>query len=294
MPAALSPETHNHVLAATDSGAAIHSGTLDSGPTFDASYPASNALDNDPSLYSRINFDNNGFVATIKHYVTFSASNDKTCRVVGAMNCRIPAGVTSVQLVVTNTDGTVDLDASRAFDPSELIPLQGETDRYDLIDVLDADVDAARLEIRWALDGNAAGSVDVGYLWAGEALVLDKGVDIDWKLGGVDPAEVIRSKGGALIANTNIQRRRTLGANLTLLDRNTALGDPSNPTAPSIRGIRENTGLSGPAIVIFRSDTVHDLQCLSMYGAFTRLEPVGPKNDKNDDYRTAIALEQIR
>src|SRR5690606_20601264 len=156
---------------------------------------------------------------------------------------------------------------------------QGETDRYDLIDVLDADVDAARLEIRWTLAANAAGSVDVGYLWAGQALVLDKGVDLDWKLGGVDPAEVTRSKGGALIANSNIQRRRTLEANLTAVDRNTALGDPSDPTSPSIRSIRENTGLSGAAIVILRSDTVHDLQCLSMYGAFTKLQPVGPKAD---------------
>lgn len=292
MPGALSPETHNHVLVATDTGLAV-TGIFDS-TGFDPSYPAINALDPDPSLYSRLDFDNSTSAAVLRQYATFSASNDKTCRVVAALNCRIPADVTSVQLVLTNAAGTVDLDASRAFDPADLIPLQGETDRYDLIDVLDADVDAARLEIRWTLAANAAGSVDVGYLWAGEALVLDSGVDLDWKLGGVDPAEVTRSKGGALIANTNVQRRRTLGANLTVLNRNTALGDPSNPTAPSIRSIRENTGLSGPAIAIFRSNTVHDLQCLSVYGAFTRLDPVGPKADKNDDYRTSIALEQIR
>ena len=293
MPAAFSPT--NRVRTATGSGGRIVPGYTFDSLAVDPAYPASNLIDPDPSLVTRLNYDNNASAGLVETYAQLSASSNKTCRVIAALNCRIPSNVSYVTLYVMDATGTSFTANSRVFYRNQLVPLPGTTDRFDLIDVLSADALGARVAARFSVDANAIDYVEVGHMWAGPAVVVqapDSGMAMDWEVGTVDSADVERSRGGALVASPGVPRRRTMSANVRAAGRNVALGVPGDATAISLRSLREETGLSTPIIAILRSADVHDLQCLSMYGAFTRIDAV--EHTGGNFYSTRMSMEQIR
>lgn len=256
----------------------------------DPAYPAQNALDPDPSLVSRFDFKRNGTgAAPIYLSAQWSASNDRVCRVLAALNVRLPADVEYCSAIVTTAAGTL-LGSGPAYMASELVPIEGETDRYNLYWLLSADVSAAQARLVVQVPASTEGYIEVGRFWCGPALVLAT-TDSGWGSAAADPSEIERGRGGALIAE-RLPVLQDLDWPLSVLSYEQAYGDSSNASAPSIRQLRSAAGLGSPIVAIQRSDSKHSLQVLSAYAALTELPDI--RHQAADYYATRIRARQIR
>jgi len=256
----------------------------------DPAYPAANALDPDPSLVSRWDFKRNATpAAPIYLSAQWSASNDRVCRVLAALNVRLPSNVEYCNAIVTTAGGTL-LGSGSAYLASELVPIAGTTDRYDLFWLLSADVSAAMARLVVQVPASTDGSIEVGRFWCGPALVLAT-TDAGWGSAASDPSEIERGRGGALIAE-RLPVLDDLEWPLSVLSYEQAYGTPSDPAAPSIRQMRAQAGLGSPIVAIQRSDSSHSRQVLSAYAALIELPDI--RHQSADYYATRIRARQIR
>lgn len=256
---------------------------------FDAAYPAINIINPDPSKVARMNFVRSGSSTYVLPYFQFHASVQQTATAIAMLNVRLPASVTQVDLALHNAAGASVFYVS--YTAANLVPIPGTTNRYNLFGVLTVDTSALAVGLLVYCPINTADYVEFGYVWAGRALLLPLGVDSNWSLGFVDPSDVERSRGGALVAN-QLPRRRRLRAPITTRDYNTAHGTPGTASVLSLRQMSLEAGLSAPVIVIPRSDTQHALQVASIYGALTDLRDISHQG--GDYYGTEITVEEIR
>lgn len=288
MPAALS-WLNRAAAEDTDGLAAVFVGTGSfSTLQFDSAYPASNCLDPDPSLVSRVDFVESAAGASA-FVIRAEWPADRAVRALAFLNCRLPAAVSSVQARVINAASSI-LETTASITAAQRVPIPGTTDRFNLYFLLSQDRSCNRAELRITLAASSSGYVEVGTMWAGPALVLPT-TDSDWSSSSEDRSEVERGRGGALVAG-RLPVLDEIDWPLTVLSYAQALGDPAAPTAPCIRSMRAEAGIGAPVLLIQRSDDVHAAQVLSAYAALTELPEI--RHQSGDNYGTRIRARQIR
>ena len=258
----------------------------------DAAYPIENYLTDDPSRVTRINYVNtSGADRVVILRKQISAANDKTIRVVAAMNVRLPAGAwNSLWFGLFN----VALAGANyaAHSPAVVVPIPGTTDRYNVYAVLAADVPSlAYVEFAMQAPTGTNSYFEVGHVWAGPGLVLPDGVDRDWKLTPVDPSEVERLRLGALVAQ-RLPTRQKFSAPVTRQAYSTALGTDGSPTALNFRSLFREAGLSAPVVIVPRSSSTHAAQVAGIYGALTKLADVS--HQRGNRFAVELEAEEIR
>lgn len=258
---------------------------------FDAAYPGANAITDSPSQVARINYTRNGSAnldITVKF--TFSASNDKTIRVLKLSNVRLPSDVVQVTAVAKNVAGGV-LETATTYTAAQLVLQPGKTDRYDLFWILTADRSGAVVDFNFRFPASTSGYFEIGRAWAGAGLVYDKGMGVDWSLSGEDASRVARGDGGGYAAY-RYPVRKTLTLNKRGLTYLQAMGDPNSPTALSFREFLLEAGSSAPVVIVSNDTNQYQAQVMSVYGTVKQvgsLDHVGAQR-----FGTGIVVEQIR
>jgi hypothetical protein len=291
MPAALSWTNHLHNTALAIS-ASVASSLNMTAVAFDSAYPATNAYDSDPSKVARVTYTRNavagGYVFAYWSFATTLATQ-KAARILGLLNCRIPAAATLVTIKAYDYLGAGVFEQSYA--PADLVPKPGTTDRFDLYALHSADANVASLGLLVHVPVSTTDYVEIGEGWIGPALVLPDGVDKDWSILPVDPSEVERLRLGALVAN-RLPTRRKLAAPITRQVYNTAMGTPGSAAALNFRALFLEAGLSAPVLALPRSSNLHVMQTAGVYGALTKLAEI--KHQRASRFAIEIEVEEIR
>lgn len=280
-----------------DADGAVAVGTASGSSAFtsnaiDSAYPGSNAVDDDPSRVTQVDYQTGG-TAPYESYLEANWTSDATVRAVAALNVRLPSTVVGVRFRVVNAAGTT-LETTAQVLAADLVPIPGTTDRYNVYAILSADRSVNRVRFLVQLAASETGYYEVGHLWAGPALVFSgasAGVDADWRLGFVDPSTVSRGNGGGYASYAYPVRRR-LAISKRVLSYAEAHGTPGTPSAPSFHQMAMEVGVHSPILVIPRDTDDHTLQRLSVYGLATGTPQIG--HQRGDYYGTALEVEEIR
>ncbi len=258
---------------------------------YDAAYPGANALTADPTQVAKINYTRNASAnLDIDVICTFSATNNKTIRVLAALNVLLPSAVVQVTCRVQQTAGTV-VAAATAYSAAQLVVRPLQTGRYDLFWIVTPTGLAAAANFRFRFPASTSGSFEIGRLWAGDGLVWSNGVGADWGMYGVDGSRVIRPHGGGFSAYAFPVSK---GLRLTKrgLSYAETFGNSSSLTALSVRNLLFEAGMSEPVVAISTDRDQHSAQVLSVYGLVAQLPDLDHLSANK--YGTAIAVQQIR
>lgn len=259
--------------------------------SFDAAYPGANALTADPSEVAQIDYTRNTTADTdISVTCTFSASNDKTMRVLAALNVRLPSDVVQVTAQAKNAAGTV-LETGSTFTAAQLCLIPGQTDRYNLFWILSADRTGASATFNFRFPISTSGYFEIGRLWAGPAVVWENGVGSEWSMRVVDSSRVSRGDSGGFSAYP-LQTRRQFAITKRGLSYIDALGDPSATSSLNLRQCLLEAGTSSPVILISSNANQHKAQVLSCYGAIlpgASIDHAGAQR-----FGTGMQIEEIR
>lgn len=259
----------------------------------DPAYPAGNLFTDDPSLVTRFNYTRNAVAGALYPRLQWSTTaTDRACQVVAALNCRLPSEVVSVDAWLINHIGAAASTSPQVYARADLVPIDGTTDRYNLIFVFPAPVLAAAVDLRITLPINTSGYYEIGRLRCGPALTPIGGVDSGWSVLPIDPSQVARGPGGALAANP-LPRRRRLSARVSVRDYAFAYGTATDASAPSLLGMRAYCGLSVPLLAVPRGESLHNLQRLSVFGVFTKEEPITEQAD-NHYFTHQVEVDEVR
>lgn len=259
--------------------------------SFDAAYPAANAVLDDPSLVAQVDYTRNGTPnLDITVSCVFSASNNKTIRVLAAINVRLPSDVVQVTAVAKNLAGSV-LETATTFTAAQLILQPRKTDRYDLFWILSADQVGARADFNFRFPASTSGYFEIGRLWAGAGLVWPQGVGVDWSMSGVDASRIARGDGGGF-SSYRYPVRKTLSISKRGLSYIDALGDPDDALSLSFRQCLLEAGSGTPMIVISTNADQHKAQVQSVYGAADSVASLDHAGAQR--YGTGMVVQQIR
>lgn len=256
--------------------------------TIDAAYPAANALTNDPSKVTQVDYTTPAggpFVLSVESNWT----SDATVRVVAALNLRLPSTAVGVSFAVLSAAGAT-LETTTQVTLANLVPIPGTTDRYNAFAILTADRSANRLRLLVQVAASGTDYVEVGKLWAGPAIVWG-GIGAEWEMGFVDPSTVARSRGGALAA-TRLPVRRTLSLTKRGLSYADALGTAGSASTLSLRQALQDAGISAPVVAISSNADTHRLQVGSLFGAITEMPSINHIGAAR--FGTALRIEEIR
>jgi hypothetical protein len=262
-------------------------GSFTVAPAADPSYPLSNAADTDPSKVARVTFTSAAGSNSLAVRATVAA--DATVRVVAALNVRLPAGCTAA-FQAFNLAG-VSQETTTTIVAANLVPIPGTTDRYDIFGLFAANRSVNRPQLNIGVPASTAGYVEVGHLWAGPSLVFSEGTDKGWSLGGVDPSEVTRTRGGMLLS-TRMPTRKKLSISFAGREYNPMMGTPGTASALSMRQFMLEAGVSSPVLAVHRSTDVHAIQVNSLYGSVTRMPQIDDAG--GNKFGSKLEIEQIR
>lgn len=272
----------------------------------DSAYPIANMIDPDPSKVVRVNYVNssgsNKAVILRKHV---SAANDKTFNVLALLNVRLAVGQWSSVTFGIFTSDLITGAIYGNYVPADVVPIPGTTDRYNLFTVIAGGV-SGRAEcectITTATDTNSY--LEVGHFWAGPALVWEEtttgGVSGNWRHGVVDPSDVERTRGGALVAS-KLPHRRTLQCEFDSKTYAQAMGTPGTAGNLSYRQFMAEAGNSSPVLVLPRTplnpasptaEELHTLQAQSLYASFIGQHEIGHLG--GNLFRSTGNFEEIR
>jgi hypothetical protein len=279
----------NRVLGDTDGvSVAAAQGSFTTN-AIDAGYPATNATNPDPSKVTQVDYQT-GVLATYESYVQANWTTNATVRVVAALNVRLASHVVGVRFAVLNEAGTT-LETTTQIPYANLVPIPGQTDRYDVFAILTATRSVNRLRFQvQTLYGNTD-YYEVGYLWAGPAIVWPRGFGADWMLSGVDASRVVRGDGGGYAAY-RYPVRKTLGLSKRGLSYVDAMGTLGDSSALSLRQCILEAGLSSPVVAITSDTNAHKAQALSAYGLMTQMPSID--NQGANRFSAGLSVEQIR
>jgi hypothetical protein len=268
---------------------------------FDASYPASYCLTPAPAKFTRVIVSPNGassgtFLRILARWST--TAEDRPIRMVGAV-IRIPTTIPGLAFSseLLNTAGVtlaVSTGYKAAFLAADLVPLPGTpTGWFFMPFPYAATTNSSSASIAITSSANYSATIDLGLLWASDALHLPDGFGAGWNRGVVDPTPVVPGKRGEINAY-RLPRRRWMSGPILVGDPNynRALGTPGTVATPNLRAITDEVGTSAPVVVVARDDTAHSRQVLGMYGKFTEIPVIadGGGNTFNANYR----VEEIR
>lgn len=268
---------------------------------FDSAYPAANAANADPSKVSRVNYVRNGTgggYLLAQWFFSTTLGNQKSARVIGAVNMRIPAAATSIIVRAYDYTGATVFDTTYA--PANLVPIPGTTDRYNLFATAAANQSIAGIGVLILLPASSQDYFELGHPWASLALDFDEGAGPDWKLGVVDPSPFERARGGALVS-TKLPSRRTLNASFTSRTYDAAMGTPGTAANLSYRQFMQEAGLSSPVVVLARTPLLaaspttaelHALQTMGLYASYTGQPEIGHLGA--NVFRSTGIFEEIR
>lgn len=282
----------NHVAG---NSAATYSAFGSGTPTADPAYPLSNLADPDPSKVARLNFTSVSAITDVGVQVNMGAAKTPI-RAVAALNCAfspyVAANLSQVSMSLLNSAaGLITTTAAVLF--ANIVPIAGAPGRFNYFAVLSADVTTAqwvRFHCRAGASG-ATGYLEVGHLWAGQALVFADGADAGWRLTPIDASDVSRTRGGMPLS-TNIPRRQRLTVDLSARSYAALLGTAGSSSTPALRQMLLEAGLGIPVLAIHRSTDAHAMQVSSVYGALTELPDI--EHQAGPYHRSSLAVEQIR
>lgn len=258
---------------------------------FDPAYPGANVLTADVSQVAQIDYTRNTTANTdITVTCTFSASNDKTIRVLAALNVRLPSDVVQVTAQAKNAAGTV-LETGTTFTAAQLVLIPGQTDRYNLFWILSADRLGASAAFNFRFPISTTGYFEIGRLWAGPGIVWSKGVGIDWSMKVIDASRVSRADGGGF-SSYALPTRKQFSITKRGLAYIDAMGDPNAPAALNVRQAVFEAGTSEPIILISTDADQHTAQVQSCYGSI--LPGVSLDHAGAQRYGTGMQVEEIR
>lgn len=259
--------------------------------SFDASYPGANALTDQPSEVAQVDYTRNTTADTdITVTCTFSASNDKTMRVLALLNVRLPSDVVQVTAQAKNAAGTV-LETGTTYTAAQLVLIPGQTDRYNLFWILTADRVGASAAFNFRFPISTSGYFEIGRAWAGPAIVWNNGVGSDWSLRPVDASRVSRGDAGGFSAYP-LPTRKQFSITKRALSYIDALGDPNAPSSLNLRQCLFEAGTSEPVVLVSSNANQHKAQVLSCYGTIlsgASIDHVGAQR-----FGTGMQIEEIR
>ncbi len=260
----------------------------------DAAYPLANVLTADPSRATRINYTNSsGGVRAIILRTAVSASNDKTFRLLAALDVRLPAGQwSSCYFGVFTADLLTGANYGTRV-PADVVPIPGTVDRYNLYALTSADV-TGRAVVEFVVTSatGTSGYVSVGHLWAGPALVFDA-FDSGWKMGSIDPTRTKRGPSGTPAIGPRQPARNRLSIRRSLIDYLQAIGNSADPTGLTARRMIREAGSSAPVVAVMRDTNAHNLQTLSLYGLIQDPLP-DLENAPGDYYGMGLTIDEWR
>ncbi len=260
--------------------------------SYDSAYPGANMLTNDPSLVAQIDVTGSGS-GSIKVNPTWNAgANDRTVRLAAALNVRIPSGITGLAITARAIafGGSTLASSTASYGATDLVPIPGTTDRYDLFFPFTADVSAAAISLEFAYSANP-GSIylEIGRLWAGPALVLGWGTEFSVEF--IDPSTVERGPGGSYAAQVR-PRRKALNASFLAKTYAEALGTAGAASTLSLRHLAMEAGQSSPVVAVARTDSLHFLQTEGVFGLLTELP--NPEHLGSHRFDARMRVEQVR
>jgi hypothetical protein len=267
-------------------GAAQGSFTTNS---IDAGYPGTNAVDKDPSLVTRVNYQTSSS-APYESYLESNWTSNADVRVVAALNVRLASDVVGVRFAVLNAAGST-LETTSQITYANLVPIPGQTDRFDIFAILSATRSVNRLRFRVQVAASDTDYYEVGHLWAGPAIVWDRSWGADWVLSGVDASRVIRGDGGGYAAY-RYPTRKTLTLSKRGMSYIDAMGTLGNSSALSLRQCMLEAGVSSPVVAITSDANAHKAQVLSAYGLLTQMPSID--NQGANRFGVGLTVEQIR
>jgi hypothetical protein len=256
---------------------------------FDSAYPATNALDPDPSKFTRINFVRNavagGYVFAYWQFST-TLAGQQSARALCAVNLRIPSNATQVTVKAYDYTGAGVFE--QVYLAADLVPIPGTTDRYTLPAVHTAAVNIASVGVLVFLPVSTSGYVEIGHLWGSPALVLE-GTDNAWQQAPVDGSLVDRADSGAHLADVR-NVRDVFRAGLPRLTTTEAYG-AAGSTAPSLRRLQFEAGRHDPVLFLGRTSSTFWLQVQAYYGALRQVPAI--RHADGEKYDSEIEIEQI-
>ena len=292
MPAAFS--WLNHAIADVDAAIAlVVSGSITA--AFDSAYPASAALDPDPSKVSRIIATTSGAGATGLTIRTqwSTTANSKTARAAAFVNVRIPAGLTGLAVtakLITFAGGSAAA-AQQTYAAADLVPRARTPDRYRLPFTFAADTACAGIDLDITTTQTWTDYVEIGHPWVGPALWLADGIGNQWRRKPIDESPRKRGPSGSFAAQ-RLQVRDQIRIPLSVESYNTVLGTPGSASVASLRMFAEEAGLSAPVLVLPRTNSMHELQRLGLYGSIEALPEEGHLGGNLFD--ADMVVEEIR
>lgn len=276
----------NQALGSTVS---LSSGTAPGGSSaIDSAYPASNAVNTDPSRVCRVTFST-GLTVNSDQRLTANWSTNRTIRTVALINCRFGTETPGdISVILLNAAGTTVWSTS--FTRADLTAIPGDTDRYNLFFITPA-VSAARLRVQVLHPSSStSGSWDVGVMWAGDGLVFARGLGAEWATGVQDQSIVERGNSGGY-ASYAYNTLDALSISKRGLEQAEGLGDAS--TVNSLRHMMRIAGRHSPVVVISSDDTTARAQTMSVYGLIEEASPISA-NGRGDRFGTAMRVVEIR
>jgi hypothetical protein len=262
----------------------------------DPAYPLINLVNPDPQKFARWNFTRNatnpGYVLPIVRFSTV-VGTDKTCRVFGVMNCRLPASVTNVNLNVYDYALSGVTAASYI---ANCEPIPGTTDRYNIWAVNAAGISTGAIGLAVYCPPSITDYLEYGLPWASDGLILTDGIDADWEQGYVDPSEVdyARMSNPAI---SQLPRLRTLEGSMSGRTYAEMIGNYQSLTAQSYRKFAIECGKSSHAVIVPRygttAETQHNMQALGVYGLIQNM-PAAKHRGGNYVETSKLSIREIR
>lgn len=234
---------------------------------FDASYPASNMADADPSKVARFNYDQAGLSSVAIAAVDFDSTDAAPFRVVAALNVRIPSTITAIQIRVSTYAGSA-LWSGATFTLSDLVPIAGTTDRYNIYEVLSSTTTGGgRIDLYFTVPANDIDYIEIGALWVSDAVVIDEGFDGDWSFTPSSRSNTSESDAGKIAGFRNDSLDKW-SINRTGLGFDVAVRNSADFDAPTILSAYRFADRDTPIVMVGRDDSTFDLQTRSIYGYF--------------------------
>lgn len=255
----------------------------------DSSYPAVNATDPDPSVVTQVDYQTSSS-APYESYVEANWTSNGDIRVVAALNVRLASDVVGVRFAVLNAAGTT-LETTTQITYANLVPIPGSTDRFNVYAILSATRSANRLRFQVQVPASDTDNYEVGYLWAGPAVVWERGWGAEWALSGVDGSRVVRGNGGGYAAY-RYPRRKLLTLSKRGMSYVDAMGTLGNSSALNLRQCVLEAGISSPVLAITSDANVHKAQVLSAYGLLTQMPSID--NQGASRFSSGLVVEEIR
>lgn len=253
----------------------------------DSAYPGSNAVNPDPSLVTQVDYQTSSS-APYESYIEANWTSDANVRVVAALNVRLASTVVGVRFAVLNAAGTT-LETTTQIPLASLIPIPGETDRYDVFAILSAERSVNRLRLQVQVPASSTDNYEVGTLWAGDGLVFERGLGAEWGYGVDDQSIVERQPSGGFAAYA-YNTLDVLKISKRGLSQAEGMGEAGSVN--SIRHMLRVAGQHTPIIVISTDETTAKAQAMSVYGLIEYAQGVGSLS--RDLYGTAMRVRQIR